>query len=148
QQTGGELGGGVARVPERSDRARRRRQAAAGFFQHHRQRHRRNGIDERRAPARVRDTEQRHGNGGGQDSRQRLRNCRRQDRQNFQSVLYLKGQRHRAWAGRREKSDRRASWNDRGAKQSGQWNRIRAGDSTQRRGARQRRFIVRIVYRP
>ncbi len=55
------------------------------------------------------------GDGGGQDSRQRLRNRRRQDREDFQSVLHVEDQRHRAWPGRREESDRLASRNDRSA---------------------------------
>ena len=62
QQARGELGDGLARILERTDRARRRRQAAAGFLQHHRQRDRRDGIDDRRAAARVRDNQN---NGAG-----------------------------------------------------------------------------------
>ena len=50
-----------------------------------------------------------------QDSRQRMRNRRRQDREDFQSVLHLEDQRHRARPGRCEKSDRLASRNDRSA---------------------------------
>src|SRR5208282_4437417 len=57
--------------------------------------------------------------GGGQNSRQRLRNRRRQDREDFQSLLHVEDQRHRAWPGRREKSDRRASRNNRSPKQGG-----------------------------
>ena len=139
QQARSELGDGLARIHERSDGARRCRQAAPGFHQHHRQRDRRDGIEHRRPSARHHHTQQRSRHGDGDDSRQRMRNRGRQDREDFQSVLYHQRPRHRPWPGRREEGDRFASRQDRSAQQRRAGHRVRAGDSAERRGPRQRR---------